>query len=141
MTKKAIVTAARAPLVDYFDKDARALCSDFTQAAAATLARGQPGGKNCQKRVSRAFAKGVVLGAAKSHSLLAATKTTRVTWHGDNARVVLTFTEGQRAGKFTLELLRQDGRWRVATRPLLELAACDICQGRLRFDPVVPVEI
>jgi Cytochrome C oxidase, cbb3-type, subunit III len=126
MTEKAIVTAARAPLADYFDKDARALCSDFTQAAATTLARGQPGGQNCQKRVSRAFAQGAILGAAKSHSVLASTKATRVTWRGDSARVVLTFTEGQRAGKFTLELLRQDGRWRVATRPLLELVACDI---------------
>ena len=125
-TEKAIVRAARAPLVDYFNKDASALCSDFTQSAAASLARGQPGGKNCQKRVSGAFAQGAILGAAKSHSLLAATKATRVTWHGNNARVVLTFTEGQRAGKFTLELLRQDGRWRVATRPLLELVVCDI---------------
>ncbi len=126
MTEKAIVTAARAPLVGYFDKDAGALCSDFTQPAAAALARGQPGGKNCYKRVSGAFAKGVILGAAKSRSLLAATKATHVTWHGDNARVVLTFTEGQRAGKFTLELLRRDGRWRVSTRPIMEVVTCDI---------------
>jgi hypothetical protein len=126
VTEKAIVTAARAPLVDYFNKDASALCSDFTRATAATLARGQAGGKNCQKRVSRAFAQGAILGAAKSHSLLAATKATHITWHDGNARMVLTFTEGQRAGKFTLELLRQDGRWLVATRPLLELVTCDI---------------
>jgi Cytochrome C oxidase, cbb3-type, subunit III len=126
MTEKAIVTAARAPLVDYFNKDASALCSDFTRSAAATLARGQPGGRNCQKRVGRAFAQGEVLGAAKSRSLLVATKATRVTWRGNNARVVFMFAEGQRAGKFTLELLRQNGRWRVATRPLLELVACDI---------------
>ena len=126
MTEKAIVTGARAPLVDFFNKNAGALCSDFTPSAAASLARGQPGGKNCQKRVSRAFAQGEVLGAAKSRSLLAATKATHVTWHGDNARVVFMFTEGQRAGKFTLELQRQDGRWRVATRALLELIACDI---------------
>jgi hypothetical protein len=125
MTQKAIVTAARAPLVAYFDKDARALCSDFTQSAAATLARGQSGG-SCQKRVSRAFALGEILGAAKSRSLLATTKATYLTWHGDNARVVLTFTEGQRAGKFTLELLRRDGRWRVSTRPIMEVVTCDI---------------
>ena len=126
MTEKAIVTAARAPLVDYFNKDAGALCSDFTQSAAATLARDQLGGKNCQKRVSRAFTQGAILGAAKSHSLLATTKATHVTWHGDKARVVLTFTEGQRAGKFTLELLRRDGGWHVSTRPIMEVVTCDI---------------
>src|SRR5258705_4401432 len=45
---------------------------------------------------------------------------------GDSASVVFTFTDGKRAGKFTLRLLRQDARWRVATRPLLELVTCDV---------------
>jgi hypothetical protein len=138
VTEKAIVQAARAPFVAYFDRDARALCSDFTQATATTLARGQPGGKSCLKRVSKAFALGEPLGEARSRSLLAATKAIRVTRHGDRASVMFTFTDGKRAGKFTLRLLRQDARWRVATRPLLELVTCTfrldgaICQSKSR---------
>jgi hypothetical protein len=119
--RAAIRRALRAPFADLKQRNARALCDDFTPSVAAHLAGGAGG--DCEQRVSvllmRARGAGEYVspndGPARGRLAFGA-----IRWHGDRATAAANDRSASLGGE-SLQLDLHAQQWRIATPARLEL--------------------
>jgi hypothetical protein len=118
-----ITHAVRAPYEAVLNRNAAALCADFTPAVSAGLVARAPQGSTCESAANELFAS-----TTNEHALLAVllAKLTviNVVSHGNHASATLEDTrvrqEGQRTVRVTLEaesvvLEKSEGRWLISS--------------------------
>jgi hypothetical protein len=121
--RAAIRRALRAPFVDLKQRNARALCDDFTPPVAARLASGAG---DCEQRVSALFGRARGAGEYVAPNAVAASGRLTVgaiRWHGGHATAASSDRAG---GRGSLQLELHALHWRLATPATLEMRAdCD----------------
>jgi hypothetical protein len=120
-TTAEVSRAARGPYIAVMERAARALCADFTPAAASHLARGVSQSTSCDERVAEAFARSAPFEPKVQPVAPNAFRTNSVVQHGDTASVVIAYGVRGKGAQVTLALVKTGGTWRVATRPTLRL--------------------
>ena len=118
----AIEQAVRAPLIAYMGDQVGALCGSFTPTVAAGLT---PRSTSCSAGVARAIAamRNTAIGFARGE--LPQNLKITIVQHGDTAKATTTWPWHE--GAVRLELVKQDGGWRIASRTtLVEDVVCGV---------------
>jgi hypothetical protein len=119
----AIARAVRAPYAAVLNRNAAALCGDFTPTVSAGLVVGAAGGSTCESAANELFAS-TTNEHARLAALLAKLSVTSIATHGDHATAMLEDTKvrdnGHHYVRVTLEvepvaLQKSQGRWLISS--------------------------